>query len=147
MNKFISTKDVARLVREQLKRELPEWKFSVTYKGYSMGSSIDLRLMAGTEEVIASVDCYNARQGYAQLNQYTFGEYAVRNGTWNNGVHLTQRGWDVMATANRIISDYHWDESEPQTDYFCCNFYYHLCIGAWNRDYQVLAATQKRVAK
>lgn len=134
MNKYLSTKEIAALVRAELKKRLPEWKFSVTYNSFSMGSSIDLRLMAGPEAVVAE------GPQHGQLNQYTFANPDSRYPLRNNGVQMTQVGWDVMSKANDIIRTYHWDESEPQTDYFHCNFYYHLCIGKWNRDYQVKGA-------
>lgn len=131
MDKYLGTKEVAALVRADLKAQLPQWKFSVTYESFSMGSSIHVRLMSGPEEAVAE------GPQYGQLNRYTFAHPDSRYPLRNNGVDLTQAGWDVMSKANEVVSKYHWDESEPQTDYFCCNFYYHLCIGKWNRDYVV----------
>ena len=131
MRTYRSTKEIAATIRSSLKAELPDWKFSVTYKGYSGGSSIDVRLMSGSVAVVAD------GPQHGQLNQYMFWSPVQERPNWNNGVQLTQAGWDVMAKANEIAHREHWDDSEPQTDYFSCAFYLHLGMGKWNRDYEV----------
>lgn len=128
---YRSSKDIAALIRESLRRELPGWKFSVTFQSYSGGSSITVALMQGKEEVTVN------GHRYAQLNHYAFGSIAIRNGRWNNGVELSEIGWEVMANANEIMSREHWDKSDSMTDYFYCNFYRHLNIGKWDKPYQV----------
>jgi hypothetical protein len=134
--KYRSTKDIAATIRSSLKAELPAWKFSVTYKSYSGGSSIDVRLMGGPEEVL------EGGAGGAQLNQYMLrSEY--QESRQNNGCVLTPKGWEVMSKANEIAHREHWDKSDAQTDYFNCAFYLHLGIGKWDKDYQVLTAQQK----
>ena len=131
MSNYRSTKDVAATVRESLKRELPNWKFSVRVESYSGGSSIHLSLMQGKEEVLVG------GTGYAQLNQYTFGNKGLNTYPWNNGAQLTPAGWEVMAEATKILGREHWDKSDAQIDYFNCAFYMHIEIGQWNKPYQV----------
>lgn len=128
-----TTKEIAASVREQLKKELPGWKFSVRFESFSGGSSINLSLMSGPEQVMVG-------SGYAQLNQYTFKDSPTAYGRdyHNNGVQLTPKGWEVMRAAVAILSADHWDKSDIQTDYFCTNFYMHVEIGRWDRDYQVV---------
>lgn len=137
MNKIhIDTKKIAALVRNELKAALPEWKFSVIYRSYSGGSSIDLALMQGPEQVIVGVG------GYAQLNQYGFllddNVYrSEKDRRRNNGALLTVKGWEVMEKATKILAQYHYDDSNAQIDYFCCNFYMHVAIGKWDKHYTV----------
>jgi hypothetical protein len=123
----MDTKQIAAKVREDLKRELPQWKFSVTYQSFAGGSSITLALVSGPEEVLVGGD------GYQQLNQYSF----IRDDKnfANNGALLTEQGWKVMKVATNLLDNYHWDKSDAQIDYFCCNFYMHIEIGKWNRPY------------
>lgn len=127
------TKEIAAAVRKELKEQLPEWKFSVTFDSYSGGSSIDLALTSGPEDVGAT---------YAQLNHYTLLSNDIDNKRdvryHCNGAVLTKTGWEVMRQATEILAKYHWDRSEPQVDYFSCNFYMHVSIGKWNREYVIL---------
>lgn len=145
---YRSTKDIAALVRESLKKELPGWKFNVTVDNYSGGSSINLSLMSGPEQVFApkldttskvNVTTYFPKE--AQLNHYTFqrGQTHLPPNPpfWNNGAVLTEKGWEVMAKATEILGREHWDESDAQTDYFCCSFYMHVNIGKWNQPFVV----------
>lgn len=129
----MDTKQTSKLVREELKRILPDWKFSVTIQRFSGGSSIDLSLMQGPEEV--------SSEGYAQLNPHSFGSQSSFYGKdklISNGCQLTPKGWEVMEIATKVLSSYHWDNSDIQTDYFHCNFYLHINIGKWNKNYEVM---------
>jgi hypothetical protein len=130
MNEYRSLKDIAATVRLRLKAELPQWKFSVRVQH---NLAIALSLMSGPEQVEVHPN------GYAQLNQYTFfdSDSSVKRDGWNNGCHLTKKGWEVMEKATEILGREHWDKSDIQTDYFCCAFYMHVEIGRWDRDYEV----------
>jgi len=132
MTEYLSTKEVAVRVRAELKATLPQWKFSVSFKSFSMGSSIDLALMQGPEAVCAGTD-----GGYAQLNKYTFYQPDSYRPLVNSGVLLTKTGWEVMEQATKILAKYHEDSSDIQSDYFCCNFYIHIAIGKWDKPYTV----------
>jgi hypothetical protein len=131
---YKSIKEIAAGIRAELKVRLPEWKFSVRVQTYSGGGSINMSLMSGPEGVIVKSLSDASLHGYAQLNQYTFQD---REGGYNNGVLLTDRGWEVMKQATEILSAPHWDESNSQIDYFCCNYYMHVEIGQWNKPYTV----------
>jgi hypothetical protein len=150
MSTYRSTKEIAALVRAELAKELPIWKFSVTMKSFSMGSSITVALMSGPVPVVEATHTYESfgsfggsrhdllpheQVGYAQLN-----ECQLRTNNSNrltNGYYLTPAAWKAMVKANDIVSQYHWDDSDIQSDYHSCNFYYHLHIGKWNKDYEV----------
>lgn len=153
---YRSTKDIAASVRASLKAQLPGWKFSVKMKSYSGGSSITLSLMQGPEQVIEAVREYlpqggmpvtspcgaeygNPSPGYAQLNHYQLlsAEEREQERRLTNGYYLTPKGWQVMRKATLILSEEHWDKSEIQVDYFSTNFYRHVNIGRWDKDYEV----------
>lgn len=146
MTTYRSTKDIAADVRSTLKAELPEWKFSVRTDNYTGGSSIDVSLMSGPEQVIESYarpeDKHLPVPGYAQLNHYAF---LNQMGAWadmqerriSNGYVLTPKGWDVMERATKILAAHHWDKSDISTDYFHCNFYMHIQVGQWNKPFTV----------
>lgn len=123
----MNTKEIAAEARLALKKELPGWKFSVTFDSFSGGSSIDMCLMSGPEEVLDGGD------GHAQINQYMLRDGLLRN----NGCTLTPKGYEVLSKAHEILSRRHWDKSDAMTDYFCTNFYLHISVGKWNKGYEV----------
>jgi hypothetical protein len=134
MTGYRSLTDIAKTVRQSLKAELPDWKFSVTTKLYSGGGSITLALMSGPEEV--TID----GKGYAQLNHYNF---TSRPDRLNNGCYLSHAGWDVMKKATEVLAREHWDKSDAQIDYFCCAFYMHVEIGKWDVPYRLTPNKEK----
>lgn len=144
MKDYRSPKEIAVTIRETLKKEFPKWKFSVTVEHYN---SIHVDLMAGPVEIIEAMHEWDkgrveltpeqrARQ-YVQLNHYQVLSPLDQEKRLTNGVYLTPTGWKVLKRAAEILSKEHWDESEPQIDYFCCNYYRNLAIGKWDRPYVV----------
>lgn len=144
---YLSTKDISAKVRNELKRVLPDWKFSVQMKSFAGGSSITLALMSGPEEVMGEWpegsngrEWGSARPGYAQLNPISFGSqgrFYGKDELISNGYQLTPKGWEVMEIATKILSADHWDKSDVMSDYFSCNFYMHVDIGKWDRNYEI----------
>ena len=80
----LTTTEIAKLIRKQLKKELPICKFSVTTSYFSGGSSITVALMEAPFEVMEPNK--NWKNGYAQLN-----ERVIEEG-YSNGVNLTKEG-------------------------------------------------------
>lgn len=155
-NKNLSTKEVAKILREHLKKQYPSLKFSVTCQYYSMGSSLHVHLMQSHFNMIVPFNklsqdaIYNYTQylnnytieqlkeiqnkKYHQLNHFSFLE-EYKSDIWNNGIFLTEKCHKVFREIMNFISQYHYDESDPMTDYFNTNFYIHLYIGKWDKDY------------
>ena len=141
MTKITDTTEVAKYVREQLKKEFPAYKFSVTSKYFPGGSELNVALMAGPVEVFADNLVYYGdgktmvdNDQNAQLNPYTIAnEYT--NGICN-GRKLTPEAWTVLHRVAEIAQENNWDNSDSQSDYFDVNYYFHLDIGKWNKDYQ-----------
>lgn len=149
---YRSTKEIAALIRDELKVRFPKWRFSVSMKSFSMGSSITVALMSGPAEVIEATlehsfagiggeryECSLAGSAprYAQLNQYQF--RTNKESRLSNGYYLTPEAWEMMCQVNEVVKQYHRDDSDIQSDYYSCNFYYDLHIGKWNKDYEVKA--------
>lgn len=113
----MNNKEIASLVRKELKKRLPGWTFSVTKKEFGWTGSVTVALMSGPEDVGA---------GYEQLNRHY-------PDTWP----LSDKGKEVMGIAKQVLEQFHWDESEIQIDYHRCNFYPHLHVGRWDKDFEV----------
>jgi hypothetical protein len=156
--KSMSTKETAKAIRDYLKK-IKGVKFSVSCEWFSMGSSINIRLMESNFNPImkfenipqdALIDLINFKQytkeqientqkrGYHQLNNYQLNDDSYNPEVWNNGVFLTEFGYNLFKKVNEIVQRFHWSESDMQTDYYNCNFFYHLSIGKWDKDFKIV---------
>ena len=144
-NSELSTTEIAKLIRTELKKKYPNCKFSVRSKYFSMGSSITVSVLKTPFRVIKkfedlteqelnflqnrgiSIETIKDRQGenYHQLNQY-------QKENLNNGVYLTDKGRDLINSIVEIVNSYNYDKSDPMTDYFNVNFWFHLELGTWS---------------
>jgi hypothetical protein len=145
----MDTKEIAKLIRKDLKA-MGGFKFSVTMERFAGGSSINVAVMESPARLIRTIDeipehtntnHYTRVQiaemqlkNYHQLNHhFAYEEYSDES--WNNGVFMTKAGHGAVKQINEIIQKYHWDKSEPMTDYFHTNFYYHIGLGKWDKDF------------
>ena len=144
--KIYDTTRIAKIVRQQLKKEIPTCKFSVTKASFSGGSSITVALMAAPFPVFAKdVDCNGNKRlnDYAQLNHFQLRrafDYDHRDPGVCNGVFLTPEAWAVLSRAVKIGQAHNWDNSDIQTDYFDVNYWFDINIGKWNKPFQIKGA-------
>jgi len=152
----LGTKEIAKRIRNTLKEKYPNCKFSVRCEYYSGGSSISISLMKSDFKVIKefkdipkeALDDFEQRRNsskeiiqreqnkkYHQLNRYTLrGDFNPLN--WCNGVFLTEEGHNLFKDVVEISDQYNYDNSDSQIDYFDVNFYLHLGIGKWNKEFE-----------
>ena len=141
--KIYDTTKIAKLVRQQIKKEIPGCKFSATSSWFGGGSEITVSLMAAPFLVFAQdVDCNGNVQdkGYAQLNHYQLRDgfdYDSQDPGICNGVFLTPEAWEVLKRADEIANLHNWDNSDRQTDYWDVNYYFSIQIGKWNKPFQI----------
>jgi hypothetical protein len=125
-------KDLAKMIRKQAKATFPECKFSVRISRFSMGQSMTISLMAAPFEAFAPEN-ENVedgwRSGYAQLNHYNL------EGPRNNGAILTPEALHAIKTVVGYAEDYNFSDCDGQIDYFNVNFYLHVQIGEWNKNF------------
>lgn len=160
----LGTKEIAKRIRQQLKREFSGCKFSVRIEYYSMGSSITVRLMKSDIKVKKDFselsdyslsfykdkryteDALRRMQGetYHQLNEYILrGEYNPDH--WCNGVFLTERGHKFLKRVVKIADHYNFNDSDSMTDYYHVNFSFHLSLGKWDKPFVDGVAPKPRV--
>jgi len=142
--RIYGTTKIAKLVRQQLKKELPGFKFSVTSKRFSGGSSISVALMTAPFPVFAKDEDVNGNEqakDYAQLNHFQLRkgyDYSHHYSGVCNGAYLTPEAWEVLARAVEIGQLHNWDNSDIQTDYFDVNYYFDIEIGKWDKPFQIV---------
>ncbi|KXB08674.1 hypothetical protein AKJ59_00630 [candidate division MSBL1 archaeon SCGC-AAA385M02] len=148
----LGTKEIAKRIRKQLKKEFPDCKFSVRIKRYSGGSSITVSFMKADRKVkmdfdkipqgwfnryldIRSIEDLRKLQNedYHQLNQHTLKqEYG---GHWCNGVFLTRQGHLLLKRVVQIADYYNYDDSDMMTDYYSVNFSFNIQLGKWDKPF------------
>ncbi len=116
----LSIVEIAKEVREQLKKDFPECKFSVTKQSFSMGRSLTVSLVSAPFEVLIGGGKYK------QLNQFYI----------NDSKELTEKGKETMSKVHDLINSYNFDDSDSQSDYCHVNFFEHLQVGQWNKDFK-----------
>ena len=131
--KRLGTKETAARIRADIKnlqkhKMLPAGKFSVTMDSFSGGSSIDVRVV-DVDAVMFNVDRFAAEKR------------EPRN--FPEGIPWTTvEGARIVALLNKVVGVYHRDESDPMTDYFNCNFYFHIgASGQEDKERSAFAAT------
>lgn len=124
----IYSKEIAKEIRKHLKAVFGKgWKFSVVRdSGGSYTASITVSIMQ------APVEIRTVEDAYMQLNHY----YP------ENETRLTESGRAVFNLVTAIARYRHWDKSDPMVDYFNTNYYLHVQLGKWDRDFTVVSESK-----
>lgn len=150
----LSLKDIAKGIKQQLKKDYKNCKFSIKTEYYSMGCSLHISIMETDFKIIMPFEEISEEAIFAyvnrnrcskedikaiqlkkhhQLNGYLDNEY--NKDVWNNGVFLTKKGFNLVKKIVDMTNKFNWDNSDSQSDYFDVNFYLHINIGKWDKDY------------
>ncbi len=127
---YSEPKTIATEIRNYVKKNFPNCKFSVTVKNFNV---ITIALMSAPFEAFTE----SAKQE-AEANGYTLG-----GGSYSSN-RLTAEAAEVMNAVTVFVNSLNYDNSDPYTDYFDCGFYAHINIGKWDKPFTALPALQKR---
>lgn len=115
--------DGTRAIRNALKAEFPNLKFSVTKSSGNLG--VDVNIMAGDVDFSDITD----DRGNNQINIYHTRMYGDHKELFDKIV-------EIMKTAPAKAGGREWfDDSDSMTDYFHTAYYMHLEVGKWNKPY------------
>ena len=155
MGNRLTTTEIAKAIRKELKAELGGNKFSVRTEYFSMGSSITVALVEADRKMRMdfdsipekrlhsylrdryTMDDLRAAQGrsYHQLGESAFYHYQKYEDHWNNGVFLTYQGYMLLKRVCQIVEAYHRVDSDIQRDYYNTNFFFHLQLGKYDKPF------------
>jgi hypothetical protein len=113
-------KEIAKILRQRLKKEFPASKFSVTIERYSMGQSMSIALLESDVQVMK-----DPLAKHEQVNQY----YIKDSDLW------TDKGKELLQKVYQMASGFNYDDSDSMIDYFDTNFYLHLSVGKWDKPF------------
>ncbi|GAB3568898.1 hypothetical protein GCM10027578_22320 [Spirosoma luteolum] len=117
----LDVKEIAKLMREELAIEFPGCKFSVNIDRYSMGQSIDVRILdvdfdplhPNLKAALAAGETY---QAYINQRSYSFGNVREQS-------EYNDRYQAFYNKVKRIHKQYNMDDSDSQSDYFHVKYY------------------------
>ena len=121
-------KDQVKQIRESLKKEFPEIKFSVRKENYS---SVHVTILKSP---------YN----FSDLPNYRpDSSTSVNHFRVPDCVH--RRLFEKILMIIKTGSDRKWfDKSDSMTDYFHVAFYIHLYVGHWEKGYEMISMEEAR---
>lgn len=133
---YINAEQV-KAIRLALKKEFPEFKFSVTKRHHS---EVDVRLMSGPsfdkqkvwhrgEEVVVDL---NNMDSWSTINHYHTHWYGKYEEFFNKIIEIIK-----TAPFKAGVGDLWFDESDSMTDYFHTAYYMSIGIGKWDKPYVV----------
>lgn len=113
-------KEITKEVRELLKKEFQDCRFSVSFKD----NSLRVALMSAPRSPLKSTAPV---QGHTDVNEYHL----------SRSEYLTPAGINLFRKVYKIASTWNWDRSDIQSDYFDVNYYLNLSVGKWDKPFEV----------
>lgn len=170
-NSNLTTKDIAAIVKDYIKKAHSDYRFSVKSDYNSITIALTEHPVELTsfelmkEEVLNNV----RRSNYTyipsidktidselvtleQINELTnlkieeagnhqLGCYGLEKNKWINPAIV-----EVLKDVNNLVNSYNYDDSDAMIDYFDTNFYVHINIGKSGKPAKLVARTAKKAA-
>ena len=138
---YISTDDVKH-IRNELKKELPQYKFSVVRDHHS---SVTISLMKGPAfNDYEYFDRYNNVTKTANLSDgehHQINQYHLEDFYGKENAEILSKIDTISRTAPAKNGGKVWyNDSDIQTDYFDIAYYVHINVGKWNKPYEIVEA-------
>jgi hypothetical protein len=152
----LEIKDIAKLIKQQLKLKYPSADFSITKESYSGGQSLHIYYMKDTKSPYKTIEniikddadnlyyyCFTAEEKQNRLNYL---KNKIDNLDYSDINHyhikddymLTDYAKKILTYAKDLANSFNYDDSDSQTDYFSTNFYLSLYVGKWNKKFEII---------
>lgn len=118
---YISAANV-KMIRESLKKEYPEIKFSVKGLHHTKVQVSILKSKIDFSEILENRE-------YSQINEYRLDDYGQNSQFLKNIVNIIKNASDRK----------YYDDSDISRDYFDCAFYFNLSVGSYEKPYQLIS--------
>lgn len=117
----MTTKEIAKEIREYFKplRKTNNLELSIRTEY----NHISVNIMKFNEPLLKDLE---------NLHQRTINQWCIKDNE-----KLTAAGKTLFGMIMQIINKYHYDRSDSMTDYFDTNFYIHLEVGRYDKDFQL----------
>ena len=120
-------KDIAKAIREYVKKKYPKYKFSVNIERYSGGQSLRVNWYQADFNPLVSEEAWgDTKDGKTfSVNQYYF----------ETSEKLTKKAIAVIKDVRDFYQQYNYDYSDTQSDYYNTRFYEDFKVGAWGKPF------------
>lgn len=160
-NSSMTTTEISKAIKVYCKEKYPTWKFSVTSKYFSGGSSINISVMEAPEQIFDLDACHKAYAEHLEAEKagYYGGmglgmdiEKLLNEGKMYWQLHsisehykeyFTEYGFSVLEDVYGFMQSYNYDDSDSMIDYFDCNFYSSIYIGKWDKGFKIVPKTAR----
>jgi hypothetical protein len=140
---YLSSKEICKLIREQLKRRFPTSKFSVSKEDYAGGRKIYIALMSTYfNPFVNEINVDNEPDEYRKqqkLNHFNSVKEKMSTGVNQYNIEddyiLTQQAKNLMKDVINTVQSFNYDDSDSMIDYFDTNFYTSFSIGKWDKPF------------
>tara|TARA_E500000178_G_scaffold285914_1_gene287557 strand:+ start:226 stop:648 length:423 start_codon:yes stop_codon:yes gene_type:complete len=135
---YISTDDVKH-IRNTLKKELPQFKFSVVRDHHS---SVTIALMKGPAfKDYEYFDRYTHETKIGTLNEdhHQINQYHLESFYGKENAKVLDKIHSIALTAPAKNGGKVWyNNSDAMIDYFDTAYYVHIEVGKWNKQYEIV---------
>jgi len=127
-NSNSSITEIAKAIREHIKEAKkanllpPSMKVSVKCRKYAGGQSLNVGVVSCG---LNHLHPHYAAWADANPNGSLY-DYPSDRDVASSDYHLADWAIDALEILNKMVSEFHWDKSDAQSDYFDCNFYCHV---------------------
>lgn len=128
---YITAQEVKQ-IRQALKKELPQYKFSVRKRDHL---SVNVAFLSGAK--FESFEGLNWRTDKREIMEIDGNGEGIGTNTEKYGENNKKIFDKVFNIIKYASSNQHYDKSDSMTDYFDVAFYFHLSLGQWDKPYQV----------
>lgn len=139
----LTVKDIAKIIRKELKAHFPTCKFSVTsdVRHLSIALMSDVKTPFTDPNMDVAIDVSSGKPASPEdimhwwKNSVEKGYETVSIYHIDNDYKLTDDAKTLFKFVKSLANSFNFDESDAMTDYFHTNFYLDLSIGRWNKPF------------
>jgi hypothetical protein len=120
-------KDIAKAIREYVKKKYPKYKFSVNIDRFAGGQSLRVNWYEADFNPLVSEEAWgDIKDGKTfSVNQYYF----------ETSEKLTKKAIAVIKDVRDFYQQYNYDYSDSQSDYYNTRFYEDFKVGTWGKPF------------
>lgn len=137
-NRQLSAKEIAALLREEFKKELPGVKVSVRQTWSTHTPEITVFIMEAPEAVLTE----RVHNGYLDMAD-SWMEGFRKPGETETIEKLTPYGKELVGKISGALKSYNYNDSDSQIDYFDRNFFARVEVGKYDKPFRVVEPKKK----